>query len=356
MPLSITSAPRQLSDGNSAGTVLGQTTDNTGLSPDRVAFFGGTPVPQILQGTQWKNFGALNCNVVSNSPSSVLANSSSEKSFTLVGVASTDVLVAVIKPTTQAGLLVGTGRVSATNTVLVTFGNNTVGNVTPTTTEAYQFITVPSQFAFTPIVLTPASVAANTTVEQQFTVPGVQVGMIMTVNKPTLNAGVVITNVRAIAANTIGITFANCTAAAVTPTAAETYQVFGSQGMRPAPTMNVFTTALTPVSVAANTTAEQTFTGITQLSLLTASGTPNVLVNKPSIQAGLTIAGARVSALNTLAINFANDTATAITPTAGELYTVALFNSLIPAAGANIMTPSVMGLDAGQELSRLGWG
>jgi hypothetical protein len=353
MPLSITSAPRQLSDGNSAGTVLGQATNNAGL-PDNLAFFGATPVPQLLQGSLWKNFGALNVNVVSNSPSSVLANSSSEKSFTVVGVAATDVVVAAIKPTTQAGLLVGSARVSAANTILVTFGNNTAANITPTTTEAYQFVTVPSTLAFTAVTLTPASVAANTTVEQQFTVPGVQVGMVMSVNKPTLNAGVVITNVRAIAANTIGITFANCTAAAVTPTAAEVYQVFGTQGMRPAPLVQVFTAALTPASVAANTTAEQTFT-VPGLALGTASGTPNVVVNKPSIQAGLTVAGARVSALNTLAINFANDTATAITPTAAELYSIAMFYTPIPAAGANLATPAVMGVDAGSELSRLGW-
>lgn len=355
MPLSITSAPRQLSDGNTVGTVLGQATNAVGL-PDNIAFFGATPQPQILQGTLWKNFGGININLTATTtPASVIANTTGERSFTVVGVASTDIVIAASKPTSQAGLLVGSARVSATNTIQLSFGNNTAAAVTPTAAESYQFVTVPTTLAFTPIALTPASVAANTTVEQQFTVPGVQVGMVMAVNKPTVNAGVLITNVRAIAANTIGITFANCTAAAVTPTAAETYQVFGSQGMRPAPLMSVLTAALTPASVAANTSAEQTFT-VPGLSLATNSGIPYVIVNKPSIQAGLTIAGARVSALNTLAINFANDTAGALTPTAAELYTIAIFNTVNPGVAANIANPAVMGLDPGQELSRLGWG
>jgi hypothetical protein len=77
-----------------------------------------------------------------------------------------------------------------------------------------------------------------------------------------------------------------------------------------------FTVTLSPASVANATSAEQTFT---MTGLLT---TDFVYVNKPTAQAGLGIAGARVSAANTLAITFGNFTGATITPTASEVYVV----------------------------------
>lgn len=73
--------------------------------------------------------------------------------------------------------------------------------------------------------LTPALVAANTTAEQTFTVNGLVVGDVVTVNKPTAQAGLGIVGARVSAANTLAITFSNNTAAGITPTAAETYIV-----------------------------------------------------------------------------------------------------------------------------------
>lgn len=76
------------------------------------------------------------------------------------------------------------------------------------------------------VVLSPAIVAANTTAEQTFTVPGIRVtDVVIGVNKPSAQAGLGICGVRVSAANTIGITFNNNTAAGITPTASETYQV-----------------------------------------------------------------------------------------------------------------------------------
>lgn len=69
---------------------------------------------------------------------------------------------------------------------------------------------------------------------------------------------------------------------------------------------------LTPASVGANTTAEQTF------------NVPGLLVgdsldiNKASHQAGLSIGNVRVSAANTLAIQFVNTSGGAIVPTAEQ--------------------------------------
>lgn len=81
--------------------------------------------------------------------------------------------------------------------------------------------------------------------------------------------------------------------------------------------MGLFSLALTPVAVAANTTAEQTFAA-TGIGLLV---TDNVDVSKPSFQAGLGIVNVRVSAVDTLAITYINATASPITPTA-ETYQV----------------------------------
>lgn len=341
MPLTVTAAPRQLSDGNTVGTQWGQG------STDNIAFYGSTPVPQILQGTLKGALGILNIYTTAQSPASVIANTSGERQMTVTGVLATDMVAAVVKPTTQAGLLVGTGRVSATNTVQVTFGNDTGTAITPTSTESYLVVTVPAAFQLS-AVLSPASVAANTTVEQQFTVAGVLPGMTVSVSKPSVNAGLVVSqSARVIAANTVGITFANCTAAAVTPTASETYLFFASVGLRPQPAMEQITATLSPASVASETTAEQTFT-VAGL----ASGQP-VVVAKASATPGLSIAGARVSALNTLAINFANASAAAITPPS-EAYVVTYFPNAIAASGSVTAVPAVVGADPGTVMNTMG--
>lgn len=54
-----------------------------------------------------------------------------------------------------------------------------------------------------------ASVAANTSAEQDFTVTGLAVGDFVQVSKPSLSAGLVIGNARVKAANTLSITFGN---------------------------------------------------------------------------------------------------------------------------------------------------
>ena len=74
--------------------------------------------------------------------------------------------------------------------------------------------------------------------------------------------------------------------------------------------------SISPAQVSANTSAEQTFT----VTGLTTSDV--VVVNKPTSQAGLGLVGVRVSAADTLAINFGNFTGSGITPTASETYKV----------------------------------
>lgn len=72
-----------------------------------------------------------------------------------------------------------------------------------------------------------------------------------------------------------------------------------------------YSASLTPVAVAADTSAEQTFT---VTGLVTGQG---VIVNGPAPTAGTGIVNARVSAANTLALTFINSTAASLTPASG---------------------------------------
>lgn len=416
---------KQLSDGNSEGTLLGQS------STDKVGFYNTGPVvqpsgPSQAVLTRGQQAGVIATYGTTQSPSSVLTITTTEKSMTVQSgtggtmlIGATD-LIYVNKPTAQAGLGMGNVRYASSNTIGVNFGNWTASTLTPTATQVYTVVAVrgvPTLSA----TLSPAAVAANATVEQQFAVTGLASGALVQVSKPTAQAGLDIVGCRVVSDNLLGITFANVTAATLTPTAAEAYTVFGVFGLdalnnslfygmnmgtvgaigaglvitggstallgilatdivtgiakptaqaaatnatwpvgailtadtvtayflsagsgitptaaevygihtvrvNPAAPMVKYAQSLAPVSVAANTTAEQTFT-VTGLVAGSA-----VWVNKPSAQSGLGIAGVRVSAVNTLAINYTNSTAAAIVPTT-ETYQIGNFQVVSPGAG-----------------------
>jgi hypothetical protein len=92
-----------------------------------------------------------------------------------------------------------------------------------------------------------------------------------------------------------------------------------------------FTATLSPASVGANTVAAEaaTFTGLLV-------GDIPLSVVKPTEQAGLGIAGLRVSAVDTCQILFANPTAGAIVPTASELYTLTVRRTFTEGAGPGL--------------------
>ena len=79
----------------------------------------------------------------------------------------------------------------------------------------------------------------------------------------------------------------------------------------------LFTVTLSPAAVAMNTTAQQTFTvnGLKTTDFITEC-------SKPTLQAGICVLSASVTAANTLGITFVNVTSGSITPTANEAYTV----------------------------------
>ena len=332
---------RQLSDGNTGGQVIGQS------NMDLLGFFGTTPVPAMLQGSTVGINGVIfSYSTATLSPSAVAGNTSVNQAFTATGVASTDMVIAFNKPTAQAGLVVGSASVSGANTVQGTFANVTGTTVTPTAAESYQIVTVQTQMV-TSGTYTPASVAANTSAEQNFAVTGAQPGMVVAVNKPTLNAGLIITGARVVSANVVGVTFMNVTAGVLTPTSAQSYKFFFAQGIRVQSIMSRIATTLTPASVAANTSAEQTFTVAGLVS-----GQP-VIVDPPYVVSGVAMAGARVSATNTLAVTFANDTAAALTPATG-VYVVGYFVDPIGGVGTSVTQLGVTGVEPGAEMARLG--
>lgn len=70
------------------------------------------------------------------SPTSVAPNTTAEQTFTVTGL-SLNNWVGVNKPTTQAGLGIVGCRVSAKDTLAITFINATAATITPTASEVY---------------------------------------------------------------------------------------------------------------------------------------------------------------------------------------------------------------------------
>jgi hypothetical protein len=450
---------KQLSDGNALGTVLGQSTS------DPIGFFQ-SPAANVQGGVVQPSGNALStlvrgqaAGIVSTwatlqSPAAVGPNTSGEVGLTVQSgtvtnaallIASGDVLY-INKPTSQAGLGVGNVRVSASNVAGVTFTNWTAATITPTASQGYGIVAIRGLRNIS-ATLTPAAVGPNLTTEQVFTIAptaaspqGLKVGQLVQVMKPTAQAGIDIVGCRVVANNQIGITFANVTAATVTPTAGESYTIlclggldakngfmscmmnagtvgaigaglvitggnttftgitandlpigpatqptaqaaatnatapimtiagtnsltmyFLSAGSGATPTANLpytqliyrfnpaaplvlYTQALSPTSVAPNTTAEQTFT-VTGL----VSGSP-AWVNMQGSQPGLGIAGVRVSGTNTLAITFTNSTAATITPTAGLNYVIGNFQVPTPGNGNCIYQAADASFDNAADL------
>ena len=78
----------------------------------------------------------------------------------------------------------------------------------------------------------------------------------------------------------------------------------------------ILAVALTPAAVGATTTSEQTFTvsGVLPGDFID--------ISKPSHQPGIALGNVRVSAANTIAVEFANNSTGTLTPTAGEIYSI----------------------------------
>ena len=78
---------------------------------------------------------------VTISPAAVSANTTSEQTFTVNGLTTSDI-VYVNKPTHQAGLGIVGARCSAANTLAITFGNFTGSGITPTASQTYLVVAI----------------------------------------------------------------------------------------------------------------------------------------------------------------------------------------------------------------------
>ncbi len=79
---------------------------------------------------------------VALSPALIVLNTTAEQTFTVPGVLTSDVILEINKPTAQAGLGIVGVRVSAANTVGITFANTTGASITPTAGEVYRIVLV----------------------------------------------------------------------------------------------------------------------------------------------------------------------------------------------------------------------
>jgi hypothetical protein len=269
----------------------------------------------------------------------------------------------VTKPTTNVGLAIGNCRVSGNNEIAITYVNPTAAVVTPTTPETYSIMALNSVPAMSNILI----YGVNTDTSITTVVAGSQVlatalavnglladDFLVGLQKPE-DADLAATG-RVSGANALTIQLSNPTNTTQTPATSVFYGV-ATFRQSPAAPFVVFKQLLTPVAVAANTCAEQGFT----VTPIPAGAT--VIVNKPTHQPGLGIAGVRVSAANTIQINYENVTAAAITPTP-EVYTIGVFTTPGPgtitagAAGfipghwaASVLRPSlIQGIDLVNEL------
>lgn len=106
-------------------------------------------IPEVLNNADMSPqlFKALmavlpNVKLLTISPAIVNTVTSVEQTFTLNGLAVGDFVYA-IKPTTQSGVGIAGSRVTAANTIGITFINPTAGNITPTAAETYLVLHCP---------------------------------------------------------------------------------------------------------------------------------------------------------------------------------------------------------------------
>lgn len=87
-----------------------------------------------------KNYPKVQTFTVTFDPASVSANTTSEQTVTVAGLTTNDI-VYVNKPTHTAGLVIGGARVSAADTLAVTYGNLTGSAINPAS-ESYFVVAI----------------------------------------------------------------------------------------------------------------------------------------------------------------------------------------------------------------------
>jgi hypothetical protein len=337
-PASISNIIQQLANGSTTGVIVNPAADAAG-NPAQLGFFGTTPAVQpsgFAESTIaiGEASGQVMTFASKQSPSGVTNLSTAEYSITVqAGTGSTltpatgDVFI-VNKPTSQAGLGVGNMRYSAAGVVAMTFQNYTATMITPTANQIFGIVGVRGMSSVT-TVLTPAAVAASTTAEQLFTVPGVAVGNVLVVNKPTTQVGLDIVGARVAGNNQVGVSFVNVTAGVLTPTAGEVYTFFGTNGIDSDSNQILLAlTATTPGTLTASSVAAIAVSSSNILFDDTVVGW-----QKPSLQASVAPSGGFTNTTGVIDLFMTNPGPVTGTPTASEIYQVGVWRGK-PAAPA----------------------
>ncbi len=300
------------------------------VSTTPIGAYGVSGVPQRSNANQLTVSAAsasgtlLAVQTIALAPAAVGANTTLSQAFTATGspIQSGDFLaVNALVTVSSAG---GIGNVRAhTNTagaVIMQFFN--VGTAAGVTTVAA------SQFAFmsfrgmaNSVALSPAAVPANSTSEQTFNVTGIAPGELAFVSKAAENVGLGIAGVRVAGNNLLAINFMNVSTAAVTPTAAEAYSFFSTNGVAANSNVMVYGVNVgTLTAVAGNATTN--WVVITQTATCSSILASDILfgISKPTLQAQLGIVGQRITTANVVGIDFATGSVTGVTPTANEVY------------------------------------
>ncbi len=192
----------------------------------------------------------------------------------------------------------------AVNTTIFTLmgANLNISGLSTTTPTGDQYIyTGIRGSVVNSVTLTPSVVAANTVVEQQFTVTGVAPGMVVPLTKPTDQSGLGIAGTRVVSNNVLGVSFINTGNTAITPSS-EVYLYAGLAGIAPISPyiiagVNMSQTA--PITVTAGGGLTQTLitvTGLQQTDQVAGIG-QNILFNATTVTANnsVQLVGAQVS-------------------------------------------------------------
>lgn len=182
---------------------------------------------------------------------------------------STADVVIINKQLTVSNFAAGfTARVVSTsqqaNTLLMAFNNvcsNVSGSNSVTPAGDTYIMTAFKGPLVNTTTLSPLQVPANSVQEQTFTVSGLQVGMLVAVQKPTEQANLMIGNVRVASNNTLAVSFLNIGNTAITPTASEVYSYTALQGVQ----------GVSPIVIAGVNLGGAT-SGITTLTSVTSGG------------------------------------------------------------------------------------
>ena len=272
------------------------------------------------------NFRGLATSIVLT-PSGVPANSTSEQTFNVTGVAVGE-LVMVSKAADQIGIGVAGMRAAGNNQIAITFINNSSAPITPTAGETYSYVATGGMAANSNVIVygvnvgTLAPPVTTTTqswavTEQAVTVSSVLASDIFIgVSKPSAQGNMAVVGGRITAANTVQLAFAAGTVTGVSPTPSEVYGVTLYR-QNAQPPFSVLSVTIAPTAVGPNTTGEQSFT------VSPAVAQSIVWVNKPSFTQNIGVVGCRMTstAAGSVSITFANASITATITPPTEVYT-----------------------------------